>query len=283
MAVFIHMADEIVAVEGLKPHAPWVLLESSTFAGRYYFFNTTSLESKWSLPASHFVDRRTALRASMELNDDGDAHSAVNRSLIAANDAANRMDARYGASPSRPDSDFDPSTAFHKRERDLDPRLMSIDLEEKLRTALNKAETLERQWSAVTIPEVEETPEGGGKGGGGGDGKAPSDVLPSAESFQAMRDFASEGAVEDADSSELYSVLNGLGSGGYSNVLLARQTQRQDLVAMKVLSKKLLKRPQDRARLKNELRALTEIPPSPFIQRCFAAFESPSHVCFVTE
>ena len=105
-----------------------------------------------------------------------------------------------------------------------------------------------------------------------------------------MRDFAqlsadssTEGGAASVDSSALYTVINGLGSGGYSNVLLARHTQRQDLVAMKVLSKKLLKRPRDRARLRNELRALTEIPPSPFIQRCFAAFESPSHVCFVTE
>ena len=52
---------------------------------------------------------------------------------------------------------------------------------------------------------------------------------------QAMQESgaATEGG---QDSSELYSVLNGLGSGGYSNVLLARHTQRQDLVAMKVYS-----------------------------------------------
>jgi hypothetical protein len=176
-------------------------------------------------------------------------------------------------------------------------------LEEKLRSALSKADQIERQWAEVSIPEEESSPTGENGAAKPARPHAGSQDAPSAESFAAMRDVASSwdddgggasgpnhggsgGGVslsEALDSAGLYTVLNGLGSGGYSNVLLARHKERQDLVAMKVLSKRLLKRPRDRARLKNELRALTEIPPSQFIQRCFAAFESPSHVCFVTE
>jgi hypothetical protein len=300
---------EMIAVAGLKPPAPWVLLESSTFGGRYYFFNTTSLESKWSLPSSLFAARAALYEATG--SGDAGAEKLMQGALTAAQNVVARMESRYGddtqaregfgASPSRPDADFDASTAFHKRARDLDPRLMSIDLEENLRSALNKADQLERQWSEATIPE-EASPNGSGEYVR----RAPagSEDAPSAESFAAMRGVAASwgdddgdggnssggmgldgplGGSDKLDSAGLYTVLNGLGSGGYSNVLLARHTERQDLVALKVLSKRLLKRPRDRDRLKNELRALTEIPPSPFIQRCFAAFESPSHVCFVTE
>jgi hypothetical protein len=179
---------EMIAVAGLKLPAPWVLLESSTFGGRYYYFNTMSLESEWSLPSSLFAARTALYKATGSGN--AGAEQLMQGALTAAQNVAARIETRFGdASPSQP----------------------------------------------------------------------------------------------DADTAGLYTVLNGLGSGGYSNVLLARHTEQKDLVALKVLSKRLLKRPRDRDRLKNELRALTEIPSSPFIQRCFAAFESPSHVCFVTE
>jgi hypothetical protein len=304
---------EMIAVAGLRSPAPWVLLESSTFTGRFYFFNTTSLESKWSLPSNLFAARAALYDSS---GNDAGAEKLMQGALTAAQNMVARMESRYGddsrgregfgASPSRPDADFDASTAF-QRARDLDPRLMSIDLEEKLRSALSKADQIERQWAEVSIPEEESSPTGANEGAARpARPHAGSQDAPSAESFAAMRDVASSwdddgggtsgpnhaggnggsGGVsvgEALDSAGLYTVLNGLGSGGYSNVLLARHKERQDLVAMKVLSKRLLKRPRDRARLKNELRALTEIPPSQFIQRCFAAFESPSHVCFVTE
>ena len=188
---------EMIAVAGLKPPAPWVLLESSTFGGRYYFFNTTSLESKWSLPSSLFAARAALYEATG--SGDAGAEKLMQGALTAAQNVAARIETRFG------------------------------------------------------------------------------------EDTQAREGFRASPRQPDADTAGLYTVLNGLGSGGYSNVLLARHTERQDLVALKVLSKRLLKRPRDRDRLKNELRALTEIPSSPFIQRCFAAFESPSHVCFVTE
>mmetsp|Transcript_49411 Transcript_49411/g.63391 ORF Transcript_49411/g.63391 Transcript_49411/m.63391 type:complete len:703 (+) Transcript_49411:99-2207(+) len=325
--------DEIIAVSGVKAPAPWVLLESSTFSGRFYFFNTTTLESKWSLPEALFNDHATPTSS-------GDTESdKVTDSLFAAQEAVRRMEARYGASPSRSEDETTEnelsnlgsktgSTAFSKRARDLDPRLMSIDLEEQLTSALNKADIIEKRWTSLIIPEEETQTSTTSSSSSKNNSKSSSKIrsktptnkvnksqkpvpksplIPSAESFHAMNSFGGDetnnngdgsggGGIEinldnqdedDTSSSECYVVISGLGSGGYSNVLLVKNidkiNKKGNLMAMKVLSKKMLKRPRDRARLRNELRALTEIPPSRFTQRCFSAFESPSHVCFVTE
>jgi len=163
--------------------------------------------------------------------------------------------------------------------------MLSIDLEERLKSALSKAENIEKQWAKAPIPEnVQSSFEGAPQSPDKTKSPAAaSDAhLPSIEAFSAMRD--ARGSVSgDQGHDHRYTVLHGLGLGGYSNVLLTRRKDTEEFLAMKVLSKELLTRSRDRARLKNELRALMEIPPSPFIQRCFAAFESPSHVCFVTE
>lgn len=171
--------DEVIAVVGLRTPPPWLLLESSTFAGRYYFFNTLTLESKWSLPHELFASR--ANRVSM---DDAPRDMLTN-SLAAAQDAVDRMGARYGASPSRPDEPTT-STAFTKRARDLDPRLMSVDLEEHLMTAINKAASIEKKWAELSIPEEPE-------GTGSMDDKAKAAPRPSGgygapspESFQVQ-------------------------------------------------------------------------------------------------
>ena len=265
--------QEVVAAVGMKPPAPWLLLESSTFAGRCYFFNTTTLESKWSLPQEVFAER-TML--STVVSDDAPIN-AVSSSLAAAKDAVERMSVRYRVSMAPSET-----TSVH-REPKLDPRLASIVMEEHLMSAIKKAENFDKQWSEVSVLERIKEGKRASRMRTADDG----DELPSPESFAAIRDFAGAdgaggaiGGRREVDSASLYTVVNGLGSGGYSNVILAQHTQRLELVAIKVLSKKLLQQPGDRTRLRNELCALTAIPPSPFIQRCFAAFESPSHVCF---
>lgn len=323
--------NEVIAVAGVKPPPPWVLLESSTFSGRYYFFNTTSLESKWSLPESLFSLNST--ETDNVALDQADHHGNLNSSLAAAQQAVQRMEARYGASPTRPSDDVTAkkiggsktgttskkkaTDSFTKRSRDLDPRMMSIDLEEHLTSALNKADKIEQGWANLSIPE-EDVSKKKKVNPIAKPRQTQKSVLPSPEAFSAMNGMVGFGDDDDdndnnngengknsskissiekgdenvshknkIDNSELsqsYVVINGLGSGGYSNVLLVSNVQKPgELMAMKVLSKRLLKRPRDRARLRNELRALTEIPTSRFIERCFSAFETPSHVCFVTE
>lgn len=295
------------------------------------------LLGKWSLPETLF-ESNSPEDVDNVIVDESDHQSNFNTSLEAAQQAVRRMEARYGASPSRPSDDITENMleenninnkngksnkakgkkdSFSKRSRDLDPRMMSIDLEEHLTSALNKADKIEQSWA--TIPEEDVQKQNKTKKSPKSNSSQKSNELPSNEAFNAMNN----GFEEDEDGNignenensnvndeevnrkstqllaQSYTVINGLGSGGYSNVLLVSSSQRKveeggesdviledpndGLMAMKVLSKRLLKRPRDRARLRNELRALTEIPPSRFVERCFSAFETPSHVCFVTE
>jgi len=80
-----------------------------------------------------------------------------------------------------------------------------------------------------------------------------------------------------------YTIVNGLGQGGYSSVLLVRHVGSAQFRAMKVIPKRRLNDQRDRVRIKNELRALTELPPSPFLLRCEAAYESSSSIFLITE
>jgi len=83
-------------------------------------------------------------------------------------------------------------------------------------------------------------------------------------------------------------VLAGLGEGGYATVVLVRSTSaraatQENLYAMKVLSKTKHKRAKDQTRLLRELKVMRDLAPSRFLERCHAAFESPTNVFFVCD
>lgn len=80
-----------------------------------------------------------------------------------------------------------------------------------------------------------------------------------------------------------YTIINGLGQGGYSSVLLVRNNETNGLKAMKVIPKKRVASSRDRSRVKNELQALTDIPPSDFLIQCEGAFESPTSIFLITD
>ena len=42
--------DEVVAQKEIIPYEPWQVMESDKHAGKYYFFNTKTNESRWTLP-----------------------------------------------------------------------------------------------------------------------------------------------------------------------------------------------------------------------------------------
>jgi hypothetical protein len=67
------------------------------------------------------------------------------------------------------------------------------------------------------------------------------------------------------------------GSGGSFSVSM------DDLYAMKVVSKEKQKRHKDQKRLAIELKVMRDLPPSRFLERCHAAFESATDVCFVCD
>ena len=75
----------------------------------------------------------------------------------------------------------------------------------------------------------------------------------------------------EADADE-YTVCSGLGQGGYSQVVLVRDPVAGGFAAMKVIDKMKLNRSRDRTRLRNELWALTQMTPSPFLLQLRSAF-----------
>ena len=77
-------------------------------------------------------------------------------------------------------------------------------------------------------------------------------------------------------------VVGGLGAGGYAVVVKA-ELETGVVYAMKVLAKHKDATRRDKDRLKVELRVMTEVPPSPFLQRCHMAFESTSDLFFVVD
>ena len=335
---------EVVAVEGLRPPAPWVLFESTSFAGRFYFLNSVTNESRWSLPEAVF----TAPVGGAAVPDPHEQpEDAFKRALTAAREVG--VD-----SEDLPDEQNSPGESFAKRERDiLDPRVISTDLEALLTTAINKASSMEQSMSTLTI--AKNAPSSSASmsaSASGAKGRSPKHlvVVPSSDSFRAIRNSVDaegkgEGGGEDAPKAaaglgtipeaaqqgapqtcsgrsggessgggkkaspvssaamgaaasvsssssssssssasslssaaeaecgesggakssassgpaDAYTVLNGLGSGGYSHVLLVREKKRDELFAMKAVAKRLLTTDRDQDRLRNELRALTEV------------------------
>mmetsp|Transcript_59099 Transcript_59099/g.111605 ORF Transcript_59099/g.111605 Transcript_59099/m.111605 type:complete len:466 (+) Transcript_59099:129-1526(+) len=79
-------------------------------------------------------------------------------------------------------------------------------------------------------------------------------------------------------------VVGGLGQGGYGVVvsMVHDVNGRPRQFAMKCVSKSRSSSKKDETRLRRELRALTELPPSPFLMTSYLCFESRSTVFFVT-
>jgi len=76
-------------------------------------------------------------------------------------------------------------------------------------------------------------------------------------------------------------VVGGLGMGGYAVVVECHHLTSKGNFALKVLSKAKAGRKREQKRLAAELRAMTELGPSRFLQTCHAAFESDTTVFFV--
>jgi serine/threonine protein kinase len=80
-------------------------------------------------------------------------------------------------------------------------------------------------------------------------------------------------------------VLEGLGEGGYGTVVKVQDAVTRHCYALKVVVKKgeVSRREHHKYKILNELKYMTELEPSPFVQRCHLAFESPLCVYFVMD
>mmetsp|Transcript_46985 Transcript_46985/g.60380 ORF Transcript_46985/g.60380 Transcript_46985/m.60380 type:complete len:745 (+) Transcript_46985:112-2346(+) len=115
-----------------------------------------------------------------------------------------------------------------------------------------------------------------------------SPTLIDLESPRTELDDRSTYSMDSNDSNEdegesRFKVTNGLGSGGYSVVVLVEDVETSHPYAMKVIQKSRLSRSHDRRRIRNELKVLRGMPTCPFLEKCVSAFETKDRIFFVME
>ena len=80
-----------------------------------------------------------------------------------------------------------------------------------------------------------------------------------------------------------YVVVDGLGKGGFSAVMLVQRTSDGKLFALKTIKKQMIREAKHRKRLQVERVILTELPPSPFIARLTRAFQTDTELFFLMD
>jgi len=80
-----------------------------------------------------------------------------------------------------------------------------------------------------------------------------------------------------------FTVIDGVGGGGYASVLLSCHVSTKRIFAMKFIPKRRVSKVRDRYRLQRELFVLTGLPKSPFLLSASAAFESKTALFIVTD
>jgi serine/threonine protein kinase len=80
-----------------------------------------------------------------------------------------------------------------------------------------------------------------------------------------------------------FKVIEGLGSGGYAVVVKVEEVETGKHFAMKCITKSKRHGRRHRDRMKIELKVMTEIDESPFLQRCHNAFENAAYVYFILD
>mmetsp|Transcript_25859 Transcript_25859/g.57953 ORF Transcript_25859/g.57953 Transcript_25859/m.57953 type:complete len:540 (-) Transcript_25859:254-1873(-) len=240
----------VIAVKGLQVEPPWEVLESNQYKGRFFFYRGDNNERAWALPASvlGFASPGTA-------NADMMTQGARSPSSVAQ-------------APPAPD-EFPLESLY---DGDYVPGM-------------------DQSTKGCVIPPSRHLGSGSTPGTSG-----TISVQFSSESLDALPHLTrnSSSDVQSAlngqrcdtvitDGQAPLRVTGGLGRGGYAVVVRAEHTQTGEEYALKVVSKARLTRPRDRKRLGTELKVMTQLPPSPFVQRCHMAFESSTHVFFALD
>lgn len=101
-------------------------------------------------------------------------------------------------------------------------------------------------------------------------------------SLRTSRGFAASLLPPHADGSG-FTVIEGLGGGGYASVLLCRHISNKRTCAMKLIPKKRVSKLRERHRLHREIHELTGLPKSSFLLSAISAFESKTALFIATE
>lgn len=266
--IFHDENGKVLAAPGVQILPPWCVLESTKFAGRFYFFNRDTSESAWSLDASVI---------GMKLVDEKPRHESLDPDQKGAGligrQAGSDIDLPISLDKVRQDG--------HRNHLPLPPPLPTQARQNGHRnpsiypSAGAMRASLRKRLSFEKLPSV--------------GCKKPVDrglrevlkvsSLPARDSFDTAEAFLPTSAEKFP-----FHVESGLGQGGYGVVVQIKHHVLKDRkFAMKVVSKEKLRRRRDRQRLALELKIVNDIETCPFTQTFIDAFETNNSVFIVME
>jgi len=296
MPTFYDDDGKVLATKGLTVNPPWVVLKSNKFDGHYYFFNVETKTSAWSLDAavigiaaqnesaapvaaaeqSTAAESKTVLPQIQKLNLRGP--------LKGGGMTVNVNEDKASQSASNTSKPGTPASPLHTwQQKNGFKGGSSLDGQDG--ASLNK-----RQYLTVSA----NTPTGQT-----GTPQAPSGSVSPLPQNSFKRGFMrasnkaavhaelsaaepNEETIVDLDSST-YKILEGLGSGGYAVVVKVEEIESGKHYAMKVITKSKRHGRRHRDRMKTELKVMTDIDESPFLQRCHNSFENAAYVYFILD
>jgi hypothetical protein len=225
--------SKVVAVKGLKVTAPWIVLKSQQYEGRYFFFNTATNESQWTL------DSNMCLKSPPTNNDITQSKRSETVNMAIKSFPGARKEASLSA-----------ETETTTDETDSEHQSFDSHSEDD---------------SAASLPEME-----------GQDDEIIDNLCQDLEAGKL--DVA---AAEDQESYPHFTVVGGLGVGGYATVVRVKHMESDNEFAMKVVSKAKVNE-KNRQILAFELQVMTEVE-SPFLQKCHLAFENAYNLYFILD
>jgi serine/threonine protein kinase len=293
MPTFYDDDGKVLATKGLRVKPPWVVLKSNKFDGHYYFFNVETKTSAWSLEAS-VIGLSTP--GSIKIDDDGAAEEKSSRSdsnvVLPKIENLNLKNGKKGMtvdvnednaakSASNTVKPGTPASPLHTwQQKGGFKGGSSLDGEDG--ASYNK-----RQYLTVSA----NTPTGTGTPQPNSGGVSPLPRNSFKRGFMRASNKAAVHAELNAEEHEdeldldkaQYHVVEGLGSGGYAVVVKVQEVDTGKFFAMKVITKSKRHGRRHRDRMKTELKVMTEIDESPFLQRCLNCFENAAYVYFILD
>jgi len=245
----------IVASRDLSVKPPWVIVESKNVPGRFFFYNTETGTSEWSIPSS----------------------------LVNAHVSENMEPARK-----RPRAET--HSERHRIEDDTTVSQADADSQVHQLVDVSNSVSIESLHMVAASPQLYGY--GGGTFDSGGLGHLSSfdtkiqsqrsllNVVPKAgiDSYDNVAEI-----MHASDTPAPYRVLDGLGLGGYGVVVEVENVITKGRFAMKAVCKKKLLRRRTRESLRLELDIMRNMKPHPFVQTFHEAFETSCTVFMVTE
>jgi len=329
--------SHIVATKGLQIKFPWTILSSTKYYGRYYFLNTKTNETFWSLPTNKcslinqngievqdiliqegIINQMSCHHqsgSSDHLNNSKDSlasSSSFSSHYLKSNKTTpillNKTSFEVSAAASTK-----PNTKKHNTFSNWDSCLINRGIVvggdfDTTTISLPSSIAVTPSSSTATTPTAT-TPTSGGGSGGGGDMLLQDDLLKNMTQTPSPKTL-----LQPLPKLPCFNVVGGLGIGGFACVLkvinihhhpgglitsgnIPKSSNHQDhqveekvdqkYYAMKLInknnSKNKLMHIKHQKRIKCEIKCLTMIKSSNFIQKCHLIFEDKKSIYFILD